>query len=254
MKKQKTFEILTTEDGSQSFYSHLYGEGGHSTSGAKNETITHYIEGCNVAKKYDQQDCLSIFEVGFGIGLGFRITLETLGELKTPLYYYAIEIDHHLIEHAIKENPLLTHLQKTSFGYELIQDNLELVILMGNARQTIPSFCLQHKFDVIFQDAFSPKRNAELWTTEWFSELNKKSKESCLMSTYSSSSAVRKSMIAAGWKVHKGTPFGPKRSSTRASLTGKTDDEIIKQLERSAAPELKDDMIEKYQEEFHAKK
>jgi hypothetical protein len=55
-------------------------------------------------------------------------------------------------------------------------------------------------------------------------------------------------LIKAGWKLYKGDKFGPKRSSTRAKLIGKTENDILLQLERSPAVEITDDNYMKYQE------
>ena len=121
-------------------------------------------------------------------------------------------------------------------------------ILIGDARISLPWFLENHslRFHAIYQDAFSPKRNATLWTYEWFKLLKSASHQQVTLSTYSSSSSIRKSMIKAGWKVYKGEKFGPKRSSTRARLTGVTDPDIIEHLDRSPAMILTDENANEY--------
>ena len=47
--KHSTYDKIETEDGSMTLYSHLYNEACHSTSGAINETHTHYINGCKIS-------------------------------------------------------------------------------------------------------------------------------------------------------------------------------------------------------------
>jgi tRNA U34 5-methylaminomethyl-2-thiouridine-forming methyltransferase MnmC len=247
MTKKKSFTLTQTDDGSPSFHSHLYNEGGHSTTGAKSETIKHYIEGCKVLDVLNHSDKVVIFEVGFGIGLGFLTTLEHIPESK-KLIFYSVEIDQNLIEYAIENNDILKNLNKKSDHYQLVTDQFELNILNGNARETVPSYQFEYNFDCIYQDAFSPKRNAILWTTEWFSTLKELSHSQTILATYSSSSSIRKSLIKAGWKLYKGDKFGPKRSSTRAKLIGKTENDILLQLERSPAVEITDDNYMKYQE------
>lgn len=62
-----------------------------------------------------------------------------------------------------------------------------------------------------------------------------------ILSTYSASSSIRKSLTEAGWILKRGDKFGPKRSSTRAYLRGETDPEILLHLERSPVAALTDD-------------
>jgi hypothetical protein len=68
----------------------------------------------------------------------------------------------------------------------------------------------------------------------------------CIMSTYSSSSSIRKSMLKANWKLYKGEKFGPKRSSTRAKVTGETDADILTHLENSPVHAITDENHFKY--------
>src|SRR5690606_27427663 len=109
-----------------------------------------------------------------------------------------------------------------------------LKILIGDARITLPHYIKKHSLKVhaIYQDAFSPKRNPDLWTVEWFTLLKEISHQDVIMSTYSSSSAIRKSMAEAGFTLYPGEKFGPKRSSTRARLKGEMDPETLLHLQR----------------------
>jgi chorismate dehydratase len=72
--------------------------------------------------------------------------------------------------------------------------------------------------DVIYQDPFSPKKNPELWTTDWFEKLKKLSRPGTVLCTYSASSAVRKALGAAGWTVQSFAGFARKKQSTKAFL------------------------------------
>jgi tRNA U34 5-methylaminomethyl-2-thiouridine-forming methyltransferase MnmC len=241
---EKTFKIVQTDDGSESFYSYLYNEGGHSTSGADAETQLHYIQGCKVSERIYQIQDFTIFEVGFGIGIGFKQTFHAIADHKFT--FYSIEIDEKLIEHVIAHDPFFRGMKKMGSHYELQKEHARLIIVVGDARQTVPKFHFHRKFHAIYQDAFSPKRNASLWTTQWFALLKKLADDDVILSTYSSSSSIRKSLIAAGWKVKKGEKFGPKRSSTRAMLSGETDKDILEHLQRSPAQELTDDNAKQY--------
>lgn len=242
------YDEILTDDGSVTLYSHLYGEACHSTSGAREETQLHYIKGCQVLEKANHNP-ITIFEVGFGVGIGF---LESYQVLKEKAFtFITTEIDETLVKYVIASHDVFKDMQRIEtpvLHYRKKNKNCDLIILVGNARETtsllkeIGNFT----FDCIFQDAFSPKRNAILWTKEWFELLLTYAKDDCIMSTYSSSSSIRKSMLAAGWVVKKGEKFGPKRSSTRAYKTGTSDLDILEHLERSLAITITDENFETY--------
>ena len=249
MDKYKNYQTVITDDGSTTLYSKLYGESCHSNSGAEEETRVHYIQGCNVIEQAkflnSQSKKIRILEVGFGTGIGFNETLKALKYLSLPFKFTSFEIDYELIQIYSKENQIIFKCLELTNGVKLYshrEKNYELQIFLGNARNSIKE--LQNRsttYNAIFQDAFSPKRNAILWTTEWFRDLKHIADLTCIMSTYSASSSIRKSMIAAGWSLKNGKNFGAKKSSTRATLTEPTEEAITEKLNRSPAIELKDE-------------
>lgn len=243
--KLKNYDFITTDDGSITAFSKLYGEACHSTSGARNETILHYIEGCKVLEKANQKP-ITIFEVGFGVGIGYEETQKKLSQLQYR--FISIEIDEDLIKYYLENNKELILIERTDYYYKCKSLNHEIFLIFGDGRITVPRFFKEFDFtiDCIYQDAFSPKRNAILWTTEWFQLLKDISNNECIMSTYSSSSSIRKSMIQAGWRVLKGEQFGPKRSSTRAVLIGESDPDILTHLERSPVDPITDNNYKAY--------
>ena len=243
-KKANQYDIILTDDGSETLFSHLYNESCHSASGAKAETKLHYIEGCRIEQAAKNQSELAILEVGFGTGIGFDETCKALESFDIPIRFVSFEIDRQLIDRYQTNNQEAFIFDENKAT--LLRGNIELIIYIGDARLNIKS--VKHKFDAIYQDAFSPKKNADLWTTEWFRDLKQLANEGCIMSTYSASSSIRKSMMAAGWKLSMGDQFGSKKSSTRAKITGTTDSDITQQLERSPAPEITDKNYKEYQE------
>jgi chorismate dehydratase len=246
---------VETEDGSSTLFSQAFQEACHSISGARAETLLHYVQGCQIEEKIKNLKQLTILEVGFGLGIGFLTTLETLKNSPHPWNFISLEIDDQLLEwFRLKntEHTFLKNLKWSMIGNEKIleckNEAIHLSILAGDARKSLPEFVKNssHKWDAIYQDAFSPKKNPILWTSEWFHFLKTHSDPEVLLSTYSASSSIRKSLLEAGWILHKGEKFGPKRTSTRASLTGVSDPEILLHLERSPTPALRDDNIDSF--------
>ena len=119
--------------------------------------------------------------------------------------------------------------------------------MIGNARETLAkasSLAMIPDLDAIFQDPFSPKRNPSLWTVEWFEDLKKLSSSEVTLSTYSSSTSVRKSLQAAGWFMKNAPGFSSKRTSTRAFLKGPSDPDVLDKLKRAPINPLRDEESE----------
>lgn len=244
MQPPKNHTLTLTQDGSPSLYSEVFQEGCHSSSGARHETQVHYLEGCRIEEKLLHPYPLSILEVGFGSGLGFEMTLELMKKKNGLFNYLALEIDAELALWSFERLGLKGRRENLLFGSVLSAqtENGALEVLIGNARSTLPSYLSENKivFDAIYQDAFSPKRNPVLWTKEWFSLLRMHSRSDVILSTYSASNSIRKSLQEAGWKIQKGEAFGPKRASTRAMLDGESDPEITEQMKRSPSVAILD--------------
>lgn len=232
--------VIMTEDGSVTFFSEAFQEACHSTTGAKAETILHYFEGCKILEKLRQTSSLTILEVGFGLGVGFLTTLEMIPQGK-KWQFISLELDKNLLHWFIDHHPEFTFNWQGNYLTTETKD-FKLTIIHGDARVELPKFLSDYPttFDAIYQDAFSPKRNPVLWTKEWFELLKQFSGPDVILSTYSASTSIRKSLHETGWGVQKGEKFGPKRTSTRAVLNRPTDPEILTLLERSPVMALTD--------------
>lgn len=243
---------VETQDGSHTLFSEHFQEACHSTTGAREETQLHYIRGCQVIEKIQTLSKLNILEVGFGLGIGFLETYQTLSSFQKPWHFLSLELDRELLKwfaHEHKEHPFLSRLQwREMDGVSMLEasdDFVHLTVLCGDARVTFKEYAKKTSFtcDAIYQDAFSPKRNPVLWTTEWFEVLRRHASGNATLSTYSASTSIRKSLLAAGWSLHKGERFGPKRTSTRAYPHGESDPEILEHLARSPVAALTDESI-----------
>lgn len=243
--------LVETEDGSFTFFSEAFQEACHSTSGAKSETVLHYLNGCKVLERISADHApFTILEVGFGLGIGFLTTLEMLP--KTHRWrFISLELDRNLLEWFKENHSEHEFLRTMNWDGNLLKasnDLVELIIIQGDARTELAKFLSRYpqQWNAIYQDAFSPRRNPALWTKEWFTLLKEHSHKDVILSTYSASTSIRKSLFETGWNVLKGEKFGPKRTSTRATLTGETDPEILLQMERSPVSALTDLQIDSF--------
>jgi tRNA U34 5-methylaminomethyl-2-thiouridine-forming methyltransferase MnmC len=224
-------QLIITKDQSESLFNETFQENLHSTEGAKSETIYNFIEGCEILNH--RGNTLSILEVGFGTGLGFFTTLEFLRKYSPgkKLIFYSLEIDLNLAKWALKD----LQFTQTDFGLLGLGPDFELRVFIGDAREILPKLKIG-PMDAIYQDPFSPKKNPTLWTLEWFSLLLGLSGPNCILSTYSSSTNIRKSLLKAGWAVFERKGFGKKRTSTIARALGETPQKLKDKLIRSDIP------------------
>jgi len=88
-----------------------------------------------------------------------------------------------------------------------LSDEVGLELRIGNAtKQTFE----ENTFDAVYQDAFSPDANSELWTDTFFSKLHRTLKPGGVLTTYSVKGEVRRRLQRLGFAVEKrpGPPGG----------------------------------------------
>lgn len=254
------YKILRTNDNSKTLWSGKFDETCHSMAGAYDETIYNYVQACSVVKKSKENSPLTIFEVGYGLGVGLQATVNEIfnNNITTPVHFFSVELDGALIEWS-KENLVfndknfdlksnLKLITKHSLTYYQAQiENILVTILIGDARETLPvAFEVKLISDVncLYQDAFSPKKSPILWTVEWFELLKQISNKNVVMTTYSCASRIKKSMVKAGWNIEKFPGFGQKKAATMAKLSGDMSEEIKASLLRSPTLPLYDEDVE----------
>lgn len=231
--------LVETADGTPTLFSERFNEACHSLDGAAQETREHYLRGCRVEELLASLPQVNVLEVGFGTGLGFRLTRElAVAYPACFLNFVSLELDEELVRWA------LPHAERgEEEGSRVYRDSSpthRLTVLVGDARATLPRYHALERFHAVYQDAFSPKRNPTLWTTEWFTLLGRLSHPQARLSTYSASVAVRKALHAAGWGIGRGPGFGKKRTSTRASWQTPSDQAILEELRQHPAGPLRD--------------
>ncbi|MFA6238506.1 MAG: MnmC family methyltransferase [Bacteriovorax sp.] len=246
------YKIIETEDKTETVWSEYFNEACHNLSGAYEETIHNYILGCSIPDLIARKKGFAVLDVGFGVGIGLKALMDRMAQasIKQNVNYYSIELDEELLQWSLNKTlPGLSLERKVLAGNNLIcyrgtwNEHLKIQIFVGDGRVTLPlahASKLISPIDAIFQDAFSPKKNPTLWSTEWFLFLKDISAPNVQLATYSSSISIRKSLIGAGWSIENARGFALKRTMTRANLTGTTSPELILQLSRSPSLEIKD--------------
>ena len=94
--------------------------------------------------------------------------------------------------------------------------DLDLEIIVGDARQTVPSWT--GHADAWFLDGFAPAKNPELWEGALLNAVARNTAKGGTAATYTAAGFVRRNLEAAGFEVERTDGFGRKRHMTRAKL------------------------------------
>jgi tRNA U34 5-methylaminomethyl-2-thiouridine-forming methyltransferase MnmC len=204
---QPTLE--TTPDGSVTVYSPRYAQHYHSKHGAQSQSQIVYLEGTRTHLHPDPH----VLEVGFGVGLNFLTTLQSVLERKVKLHYIAFEFDPvqpELLEQAQAQHPFAENVVwqdvltrwGDSFSYE--RDGIRLEVICEDVTETpLPSAWAT----AVYLDGFSPAANPEVWSESFCATVAAAMRPEAWLSTYSSSGQVRRALAAAGLEVHKQSGF-----------------------------------------------
>jgi chorismate dehydratase len=230
MKEQRNdqrprYQSILTEDGSLTLYASEFEEAMHSRSGAYDEAIRKHVIPSGILDQVKER--VRVLDVGFGLGYNCLALLQEAACRELPIIVEIVSLERdlsalpHLKE--IRFNDSRDDLYRTLLhAYEFgswADKRYSITVMPGDARSSILVLPENH-FDAIFQDAFSPTKNPELWSIEYFRELARTITSSGILTTYSCARYVRKAMLEAGFRLGRGPSVGAKREGTIASIAG----------------------------------
>lgn len=213
-----------TSDGSVTLHDSSIMESMHSSSGAYEEAVLKHVRPSGVLTR--QAEALTVLDVGFGLGYnvlalaheltccGFGGSLE-VHSLETSREYLAFM---RAIRFEDERDALYGHLMEAYEHGSCRCGNFFLTIHFNDARASLEGLG-NRRFDCVFHDPYSPSKNPELWTVQFFRRLNGMMKEEAVLTTYSSALQVRLAMVKAGFFIGRGPSVGKKREGTVASRT-----------------------------------
>jgi tRNA U34 5-methylaminomethyl-2-thiouridine-forming methyltransferase MnmC len=218
---------ILTNDGSVTFHNEHYNETYHSVSGALEESFKKYIEPCKI-KNLAKKGNIRVLDICFGLGYNTLAAIFASQEenKESFLDITALEKDAGIL----RELQAITLSDDLEFFYSQIKEQVEkpeilicnkekkecarIKIILGDAASTISS--IQESFDAVFLDPFSPKKNPELWTLEFFKQIKRLVKKNAVLATYSCARIVRENLRDAGFAVSDGPIVGRKAPATIA--------------------------------------
>lgn len=224
---EAAFEIVTVQSGARTLRSRDCGETFHPVVGPMAEARVLHVEGPQLVKRAaGSRDCFTIWDVGLGAAAnavavleafrGFRegagVALHSFDETVAPLIF-ALE---HMQELAYltPHEAMVRELIATGAAAHPVQWRLHL----GDFRDLVrrPELPTPH---AILYDPYSPATNPEMWTLEHFSRLCAclRNESPCLLTSYTRSTAVRVTLLLAGFFVGHGAAVGEKCETTMAT-------------------------------------
>ncbi len=203
-------KLVLTNDGSKTLFSKEYNQTFHSDRGALAESKHVFLETSGVAQRLREAKATKVLEVGFGTGLNFFLTADMALQYGASLKYFALEqnllssqiinsleYSQYLVNKELLKS-FLEYRENITGSFEF--EGIRLELKLANAlKQKLPA----QYFDAIYQDAFSPEENPELWTSEFLTKLKNSLKAKAKLSTYSVKGEIRRKLIALGFEVQK---------------------------------------------------
>lgn len=215
--------VLKTDDGSDTVYWSQYGEAFHSGCGALSETQQLYMHASGYKDRLHNglSERLHVLDVGLGLGYNALETVSTWYAAPAPgdLAVSSLEMSEELVRRLcacegewMREwtDPWLSwvrslqQISSTQFHAKILHPtgvacNWYIIVNDASKVDDLP----EGNVDYTFQDAFSPKRNPEMWTQDWFARVYRWSSPTGMIASYSCARVVKDSMSGAGWSYRR---------------------------------------------------
>jgi tRNA U34 5-methylaminomethyl-2-thiouridine-forming methyltransferase MnmC len=202
-------ERIITEDGSPTLLNPQFGATYSSRHGAVMQAKELYLG----LTKTSQHTSPKVLEVGFGLGINFRVTLENALMRGVPLHYIAYEafpVEVSILQSIqidlIKGQAIWQQLLNTWPQVYLEGDWGSLQVHIADVSQaSLPLFATS-----VYLDPFGPEVNPEPWRPAVLQKLFSASQSGALLATFSVQGQFRRDLAGAGFSVQKVPGLGKK--------------------------------------------
>ncbi len=204
-----------------------------STDGGLNETRTVFLGGCGLPESWQETDCFTIGELGFGSGLNFLAAWQLWRKTKPAggrLHFVSIEkfpFDKTDLSQALSAWPELTDLAdlllkqwpgRVRGVHRLHFEEVSLTLIHDDIVPALES--LDMKANAWFLDGFSPAKNPDMWSAEVMNKLSALSAPAARLASFTVAGFVRRALTEAGFEVERKEGFGRKRHRLEAYFPG----------------------------------
>ena len=213
--------LVESEDGSFTAFSSEFQEHYHSTrDGALHESLYKHV--IPAFEHHEDKEELTILDICFGLGFNTLATLYYMREnnINKKVRIFSPEFDGDLIT-SLREftypeifKDFLPIIDTLSREHVYRDDMLYIELYIGDAREYLRT--CNERFDIVYQDAFSPATNPLLWTKEYFSDIARLINDDGILTTYSMALKTRIALYENGFNVYINSGEGY-RDATLAS-------------------------------------
>jgi tRNA U34 5-methylaminomethyl-2-thiouridine-forming methyltransferase MnmC len=252
--RAETFEIVTVASGARSLRSLEHGETFHPVVGPMSEARELHVRQQRIVERAAQpgRRPFVIWDAGLGAAanaLAAIGALENAGAATRPVELHSFDRTRAPLDFALNHAAELGYFagrEKTVAA--LLRDGIAMAgpvtwrLHEGDFRERMNDPAIPPPHAVMF-DPYSPSANPELWQLDTFAALRRRATgdEPCTLTSYSRSTAVRVTLLLAGWFVGHGGATGEKDETTIAATRLDLLDEPLgarwlQRVRRSTAP------------------
>jgi queuine tRNA-ribosyltransferase len=217
------YEVHDSGRGFSSIRQKSSGEVMHSVNPPEVEARNLYVLPARIDERLNELDEVVIWDVGLGAAHNSMAVIHEFldRDFKGKIHIVSFENDTDPLKLALRNAPSFPHLHHRA-PHELLKHNkwmspkgnIEWELIQGDFSHTYEGAPKPH---VIFYDPFSLHTNVELWSEEAFERIFEYCRGSEVqLLNYSASTAVRATLLAAGFTVGYGPASGPKSATTVA--------------------------------------
>jgi len=219
--RRGAFALHVQRDGFASIQHVDSGEIMHSVNHPDREAERVYIaQSAHIARTLSGDAPLVVWDVGLGAGHNAMALVRALDAAPdhAPVEIVSFERDLDALRLALAHTKELPHTRHRAphllaeYG-RFERENLVWRLCAGDFTTL---FGDEGAPDVIFYDPFSTKVDTPMWSLALFRALHAHLARPTELFTYTASTAVRTSLLAAGFSVARGVPSGPKEETTIA--------------------------------------
>jgi tRNA U34 5-methylaminomethyl-2-thiouridine-forming methyltransferase MnmC len=211
-------QLQETKTGEYTLYIPNIDETYHSRDGAVSESKHVFLQ--NGVDRTTGN--IKILEIGFGTGLNALLTVAHAQNSSRQVYYHTLEpypITSDLVEHigytTLADDPALFGLLHSSPW----ETDIKLTdhFTLHKSVQKLENAALEdNRYDVIYFDAFAPKKQPELWSCQIFQKLYKCTKPGGVLTTYSAAGQLKRNLKSVGYHIENPRGANGKREMTVA--------------------------------------
>lgn len=234
---------IATQDGSNTLYSKEYNQHFHNVNdGAVFESFEKHVN--PALKHHKNKKTLRILDICFGLGYNTLVTLHNVFKHypDKKIEIYSPEFDRQLV-YSLKDfeypkelqylEPIIKALAKSG---KYSDENISIEIYFGDARKYIKTL---ENIDIVYQDAFSSDENKELWTVEYFTDIQKILNPDAVVTTYSIATPVRLAMNEAGFEIYEHIISNGRKATLAYLCKQETGRYVDMELKKSRNPNAK---------------